>query len=358
MTANEKKAGEDTIANAIVLDILNSKFKIPPMPANGPKLMSIARKPIDQINIDDFVKIIDSDPGLLSLILQMANSSYFRGIDEVCTLRSAIVRLGLRETIDSANFYFFQRMFPKIPNIEGFKIQEYWAFSWACAIAARRLGHPNLGMNVNPGELYIAGLLHGIGKLILAILYPFEFLKCIQTAARLKEPLNSVELDEFGTTDTNIGSRVLQIWHIPSRVCRGIEFYQNPDLAPEKEKTLAASIQFAYAVASMSGIGKTGDGCVTPLESTWIAGQSRLPLSKNEVQKTVVAKILASLNEKPDSFPGGSHEKQETVSEPENRHLQHQYSRNSRNSIPHEVKLKGVDSSKPGFFSWVRSLFR
>ncbi len=213
-------------------------------------------------------------------------------------------------------------------------------------------------MNVNPGELYIAGLLHGIGKLILAILYPFEFTKCIQTAARLKEPLHAVELDEFGTADTNIGSRLLQIWHIPSRVCRGIEFHQNPDLAPEKEKNIAASIQYAYTVASMSGIGKTGDGCVTPLESTWIAGQSGSPLSKNKVQETVVAEILASLNEKSDSFPGGSHEKQETVSGPENRHLQHQDSSNSRNSIPPEVKSKGVDSSKPGFFSWIRSLFR
>ncbi|MCG8553252.1 MAG: HDOD domain-containing protein [Desulfobacterales bacterium] len=357
MTANENKKGEDTIANAIALDILNSKFKIPPMPANGPKLMSIARKPIVQVNIDDFVKIIDSDPGLLSLILQMANSSYFRGIDEVCTLRSAIVRLGLRETIDAANFYFFQRMFPKIPDIEGFKIQEYWAFSWACAIAARRLGHPNLGMNVNPGELYIAGLLHGIGKLILAVLYPFEFSKCIQTAARLKAPLHSVELDEFGTADTNIGSRVLQIWHIPSRVCRGIEFYQNPGLAPKEEKNIAASIQYAYAVASMAGIGKTGDGCVTPLESTWIAGESGSPLSKNEVQETVVAEILASLDEKSGSFSGVYHEKQETVSEPENKHLQPQDSSNRRNSISPGVKSKGVDSSKPGFFSWIRSLF-
>ncbi|WP_321415499.1 HDOD domain-containing protein [uncultured Desulfobacter sp.] len=357
MTANEKRSGERTIANAIALDILNSKFKIPPMPANGPKLMSIARKPIDQINIDDFVRIIDSDPGLLSLILQMANSSYFRGVDEICSLRSAIVRLGLRETIDAANLYFFQRMFPKIPEIEGFKIQEYWAFSWACAIAARRLGHPNLGMNVNPGELYIAGLLHGIGKLILAILYPFEFSKCIETAARLKKPLHSVELDEFGTADTNIGSRVLQIWHIPSRICTGIEYHPNPDLAPEKERNLAASLQYAYAVASMSGIGKTGDGSITSLESTWIARQSELPLFKNEVQETVVTEIQASLEEKSESFTGIAPEKHEPVSELESRDSQHQHVNNKRDSVSPKLKTTGGGSSKKGFFSWIRSLF-
>ena len=108
MPTKEKRQGEETIANAIALDILNSKFKIPPMPANGPKLMSIIRKPIDDIEVDDFVEIIDSDPGLLSMILQLANSVYFKGVDGVYSLRSAITRIGLQETIDSANLYFFQ----------------------------------------------------------------------------------------------------------------------------------------------------------------------------------------------------------------------------------------------------------
>jgi len=339
MTIEEKGQGEETIANAIALDILNSKLKIPPMPANGPKLMSLIRKPIDDIEVDDFVEIIDSDPGLLSMILQLANSVYFKGIDEVYSLRSAIARIGLQETIDSANLYFFQRMFPKIPVIEGFKAQDYWAFSWSCANAARRLGHPNLGMDVNPGELYIAGLLHGIGKLILAIQYPLEFSKCIQTAGRLKIPVHAVELDEFGTTDTNIASTLLGIWHIPSRVCTGIEFYQNPDSAPEKDRNIAALIQFAYAVASMSGIGKNGDGCVTSLESTWVAGQSGLPLSKKEIQEAVVKEIQASIEEKSESITGIAPQKQETVSE---------------SSKP---KTTGANPSKTGLFAWIRSLF-
>ncbi|NDY73671.1 phosphohydrolase [Desulfobacter hydrogenophilus] len=357
MTAKEKNQGEQTIANAIALDILNSKVQIPPMPANGPKLMSLIRKSINDIKVDDFVKIIDSDPGLLSMILQLANSAYFKGIDEVYSLRSAIARIGLQETIDSANLYFFRRMLPKLPEIEGFQTQEYWAFSWACANAARRLGHPNIGMNVNPGELYIAGLLHGIGKLILAIQYPFEFTKCIQTAAKLNEPVHMAELNEFGTTDTNIASKLLGIWHIPSRVCTGIEFYQNPALAPEKDRKIAALLEFAYAVASMSGIGKNGDGCVTSLESTWIAGQSGLPLSKKEIQEAVVNEIHASLEEKSESVIGIVPQKQEPVSAPENSVFQHSDITNGKNSMSSKLNPTQGNSSKTGFFSWIRSLF-
>lgn len=359
MTTKGKIQGEETIANAIALDILNSKFKIPPIPANGPKLMSLIKKPIDDIKVDDFVKIIDSDPGLLSMILQLANSIYFKGINEIYSLRSAIVRVGLQETLNFANLYFFQRMLPKIPEIEGFHTQEYWAFSWACANAARRLGHPNLDMNVNPGELYIAGLLHGIGKLILAIQYPFEFSKCIQTAAKLKLPVHSVELNEFGTTNTNIASKLLGIWHIPSRVCTGIEFYQNPASAPEKDRNFAALIQFAYAVASISGIGKNGDGCVTSLESTWIARQPGLPLFKKEIQEAVVKEIQDSLEKKSESITGIAPQKQETVSEAQNARSQQQEidNRNKKKSMSPKLKPTKANPSKTGFFAWIRSLF-
>ncbi|NWH06143.1 HDOD domain-containing protein [Desulfobacter latus] len=357
MATKEKKQGESTIANAIALDILNSKITIPPMPANGPKLMSLIRKPIDDIEVDDFVNIIDSDPGLLSMILKLANSVFFKGFDEIYSLRSAIIRIGLQETVNSTNLYFFRRMFPKIPEIEGFQAQDYWAFSWACAIAARRLGHPNLDMNVNPGELYIAGLLHGIGKLILAIQYPFEFSKCIQTAARLKVPLHTVELDELGTTDTNIASTLLEIWHIPRRICTGVKFYHNPDLAPEEDRNVAALIQFAYAVASMSGIGKNGDGYVTSLDSTWVARQSGLPLSKQNIREAVVKEILASLEKKSESITGVAPRKQGSLYESKNTTYQHQDIYRKKKSISPTPKPAKTKPPETGFFAWIRSLF-
>lgn len=327
------------------------------MPANGAKLMSLVRKPIDDIEVDDFVKIIDSDPGLFSLILELANSAYFKGVDEVYSLRSAIVRVGLQETINTANLYFIQGMFPKIPEIEGFQVQSYWAFSWACANAARRLGHPNMDMDVNPGELYIAGLLHGIGKLILAIQYPFEFEKCIQTAARLKLPLHIVELDEFGATDTHIAAKVLEIWHIPSRVCSGVKFFQNPGQAPEKDQDMAALLQYAYAVAAASGIGKNGDGRVSSLESTWIAGQPESPLFKKETQEPIVKEILNVLKGKAESFTGVTLQKRDEVGEPDPCMDQHQNKDTKAVLTPPHPESKKTSPLNIRLFSWIRSLF-
>ncbi|SDU20384.1 HDOD domain-containing protein [Desulfobacula phenolica] len=347
MKAQNELQGEETIANAITLDILNSNFKLPPMPANGSKLMALIQQPIDKIDIDSFAKLIDSDPGLFSMILQLANSIYFKGIDEIFSLRAAITRVGLQETINFVNLYFFQRILPKIPEIEGFSTKDYWAFSWACATAARRLGHPNLNMKALPGELYIAGLLHGIGKLIFAIHYPVEFSKCIQKAAELKQPLHTIELDEFGTTDTLIASKLMTIWNIPSRIRAGVEFYQDPGSAPEKCRDIAALLQSAYSIAAMSGIGINGDGGVLTLESTWIAGQSGVLLSKKRIRDNIVQEILESLEKKSESITGVIPPKRDVLPDskiPVDNH---------KNS---SVRTQPKTDNK-GLLAWIKSLF-
>lgn len=347
MKVQNELQGEETIANAITLNILNSNFKLPPMPANGPKLMALVQKPIDKIDIDSFAKLIDSDPGLFSMILQLANSIYFKGIDEIFSLRAAITRVGLQETINSVNLYFFQRMLPEIPEIEGFSTKDYWAFSWACATAARRLGHPNLNMNALPGELYIAGLLHGIGKLILAIHYPVEFSKCIQKAVELEQPLHTIELEEFGTTDTLIASKLMTVWNIPSRICAGVEFYQDPGSAPEECRDIAALIQSACSIAAMSGIGTNGDGGVMALESTWVAGQSGILLSKKRTRDNIVQEILESLEKKSESITGVIPPKRDVLPDSKIPTDKDENSPVNAHSKP----------DKKGLLAWIRSLF-
>ncbi len=299
----EKQAGED-IANSIVLDILNSDFKIPPMPANGSKLMALVQKPVDEIDLSAFVRLVEPDPGLFSMILQLANSIYFREQNEISSLRSAIVRVGLQEAVNSVSLYFFQRMLPKIPEIQGLSTRDYWAFSWACATAARRLGHPNLNMNALAGELYIGGLLHGIGKLILAIHHPAEFSKCVRKARESELPLHQVEFDEFGTTDALVASRLMTVWNIPSRICGGVQFYQNPGAAPETCRDMAVLIEFACYIAGLSGIGSSGDGIPMTFESTWIAGQTGLPLCREQTRDSVINEILISVKERSESVTG------------------------------------------------------
>jgi len=296
--------GEKTISDGISLEILTSKLKLPPLPDNEIKLLAMAQQQVDNIDIKVFTKLIEMDPGLLTSVLQLANSPYYSSVVKIISLKDAITRIGLEEAVNSVCFYFFQKILPKLPVIEGFSAKDSWAFSWACAVANRRLGHPNLGMGTKPGELYLAGLLHGIGKLLMAIHYPKEFSWCLTKAKYLKQPLHKLELDIFGTTDAIVSSKLMEIWNLPENTCKGVAFYQMPEDAPKEYKEIAGLTQLAYHIAAISGIGISGDGTQIDLSSLYICQQANLQISKKEIRENLVKKILTSLKKNSENVTG------------------------------------------------------
>lgn len=293
--------GEKTIAFSIAQEILTTSVNIPTIPANGTKILAIVRQPKDQIDIPLFVKLIESDPGLFTRILQLANSPFYTEVDKIVSLRAAITRIGLIEIVNSVCLYFFQKMLPKFPDIEGFSYDNFWTHSWACAVANRRLGHPNLEMGVLPGELYMTGMLHGMGKLLLAIHFPDKFCLCLKRAREMNLPLYKIEKDVFGTTDALVASNVLKSWNLPPSICEGVGFHQMPELAPPEYIIIAGLTQFAYGIAGMSGLGCSGDGLRMDLASTYFGQLPKLKIAKPLVQAKLVKEILDSLKDKSES---------------------------------------------------------
>lgn len=335
------------IGDSISLEILTSNIKLPPIPTNGAKLLNMAQQPIDKVDVASFAKLVEVDPGLFASVLQLANSPYYRGVDETISLRSAITRIGLREIMNSICLYFFQKMLPEFPVIEGFSSKEYWAYSWACAMANRRLGHPNLQMDALPGELYMAGLLHGMGKLLLAINYQDQFSECIKKARNFKQPLYKIEQDVFGTTDAFVASKIMEAWHFPARICAGVAYYQNPESAPDEYKEIAGVTQLAYCIAAMSEIGNSGDGLLPDISSTYICQQSDLPISREKIREKLIQKILKSLAEKSESVTGIPSMSETNAPEKQN-------IKEEKTSIK---KAPVARAEKKGFFSRLRSLF-
>ncbi len=279
-------------------NLLASGVNVPPMPSVGTKIFKMVQKPIDRIDTRDLCKLIEPDPGLYSKLLQVANSPFYRGVDEIIGLRSAVTRIGLEETVNAVNLYFVQQFLPKIDDLHGLSANDYWAFTWACATAAKRLGHPNISQSANPGELYIAGLLQGIGRLILAVYHTDEFANCLDLAKEFKLPLQNVLLERFGTTDSLIASELISTWNIPKRICAAVEFCHEPQRAPDEYQEFAGLTQLAYRLASLSKFGQNGDGVVLDLNTAWILNQPTGNLSNPKFQKDLTEDVLDLIEKK------------------------------------------------------------
>lgn len=334
---------EKTIAKSMTLEILTSSVKLPPIPTNGTKLLELVQSPMDDIDIPDFAKLVEVDPGLLTSVLKLANSSYYGEIDRISSLKAAITRIGLTETIHSVCLYLFKGILPKFPAVQGFSSMEYWTFSWGCAQVNRRLGHPNLGLDIIPGQLYLAGLLHGIGKIMMAIHYPHEFSRCLDMAEKLSQPLETVERDIFGTTDAFVAANILDAWSLPEPVCNAVLYSHMPEKAPETFRDIAALTQLSYMVTRQAGLGKSGDGDEVDLNAAFICNHKASRLSDAKTRDQVIEEVIRSIKEKSSIMTG-----EKVVHKP--RRINNPVRSAAQKKAPPEKKKKG-------FFATIRSWF-
>lgn len=335
--------GEKTIAFSIAQEILTTSVNIPSLPANGSKILYTVRQPEEKIDIPSFVKLVESDPGLFTRILQVSNSMFYSEMEKIVTLRAAITRIGLVETVNTVCLHFFKQLLPKFPDIEGFSYNDFWAYAWVCAVANRRLGHPNLEMDVLAGDLYMTGMLQGLGKLLLAIHFPKDFAKCVKRAREHEKPLHIVEMDIFGTTDNLIASKVLATWKMPSIICEGVAYAPMPDQAPPEYRIISGLTQFAGCIAEKTGIGTSGNGNETELTETFLGSKPQLKIGQEEIQNALVKEIAESLKEKADSVVQSSSTGRKVPAD----------------AVKQQVKRPARQKTKPkkGMFGWVKSLW-
>lgn len=336
---------EKTIAYSIAHEILTTSVKIPTLPANGQKILTVVRQSKDEIDIPGFAKLVESDPGLFTRILQVANSPFYRETKKINSMKAAITRIGLTETVNSVCLHFFQKMLPKFPDIEGFVYQDFWAHSWVCALANRRLGHPNLDMGALPGDLYMAGLLHGMGKLFMAIHFPEKFGQCIRRAKEWEMPLHQAEREIFGTTDAFVASKVLHAWDLPANVCEGVAFHQMPDQAPPEHIIMAGLTQFAYAMAGNIGSGASGDGARMKLSETFFGSKPNLKIAKKQMQEIIVREVMEALEGK--------------KKDDDNTPARENYRRKFVKSVYYkQVPQRKEKPEKKNFIGWIKSLWQ
>ena len=291
-------------AEQIALKILQTGVNLPPLPAVFTRLMALSRQSEDRIDVGKFTKLLETDPALTARILQLANSSYYGTLNKISNLRQAIMHIGLQETISTVNWMLCKKLLPQFPTMAGFSDTDYWAHSWACATANRMLGREDLRVNCQPGELYVAGLLHGIGRLILALHKPDEFRQCLANSHDFSQPLEDAELEFLGTNDAFIACEILRAWHFPESICNAVKHFRNPEAAPEEHIEIAALTQFAYYIATTSGVGNNGDEYSYNFSETYLANLENSPFADKVVREKLIHDIQQTLQKKASAVTG------------------------------------------------------
>lgn len=209
--------------------------RLPPFPAAATRaLEELGRDNIDFAQVE---RAVGADQVLTARILRIANSPFYGLPRKIAAIKDACMLTSTPTLHNLIIASVAMRQFPT-DQITPTERAALWRHSAQCAAFAAELA---TAMRQSRDVAFTAGLLHDIGKLALAALFPEE---CALIRAR--GGTLDAELDVLGATHADIGARVAEHWRLPLAICDAIATHHNP--APADRVTLVDVVHAANAL--------------------------------------------------------------------------------------------------------------
>lgn len=217
-------------------------------------------------SVADIARIITEDQGLTARILRLANSPMFGYFGRVDSISRAVTIIGTQQLRDLALAAAVMGVFKGIPE-ELINMASFWRHSIACGIIARSLAVYLRENNVE--RLFVAGILHDIGQLVLCTTAPDTARKLMETSRQQEELFHLSERKQLGFDHAELGGALLREWKIPTNIIDPVSWHHQP-LRAEQFPLEAAIVHLADIICQAFTFGQNGEWCVPPLEaSAW-----------------------------------------------------------------------------------------
>ena len=221
-------------------------------------LQSINRKLTGLVNSEQsyttqIAEIIRRDPSLTARLLRMVNSVYFGLSAKVNSIEEAVLYLGLRQIRELSMATPVIEDLEKIgPSTLKLPWRELWRHSIGTAIMTREI-LATTDLLIDDDTDYIIGLLHNVGKVILATAFPTEFQQIIGQKYDSAEAVCEAERTLVGWDHPAIGGYYLEKHQLAPEIVQGVRHHVKPSEAPE-HAMYAAAVQVADLLVREIGI--------------------------------------------------------------------------------------------------------
>lgn len=256
-------------------------YQLPPMPDMARRILQLRSNP--DASVADLAAIIELDPSLAAQVVRYAASPFYAYRGKINSIQDAITRvLGFDLVMNMALGLATGRSFHN--PIDGpLGLHAFWRHSVYTAALVQTLAKripPQT--RPQPGMVYLAGLLHNFGFLLLGHLFPPEF-KLLNklVAAHPESPVTALEKCVLGMGQAQnmlemghaqIGAWLMYSWHMPDEIIVTLREHHNPDYSGE-HAILAHLVMIADHVLKGLEIGDAPDADI-PLRSLEIVGLS------------------------------------------------------------------------------------
>ncbi|MFZ5807450.1 MAG: HDOD domain-containing protein [Verrucomicrobiota bacterium] len=242
--------------------------------------------------------LIRRDQSMAVRILRLANSAYFAPSQPILNIEEALLYLGLNQIRSSI---LTARCIEQACTISDdlMSWKQFWNHSVATGCICRILSAKLMDITEHAEAFYVMGLLHDIGKLVLAYLSPQDFEKVLSKAKQRQCDTSSVEFDLLGIDHASLGAWYLQQQGLPSSVFEPVRLHHSWQVDSEKGLyacLIALADQFAHALR-MGQSGSEYHPLPNPYHSPeWQFYAEHTLLGKGDALLNYVANELENLN--------------------------------------------------------------
>ena len=261
---------------------------LPSLPVVATMAIAVSNDP--DSTASDLLRVIMSDPPLAAKVLRVANSVYYqRGGGEVKDLQTAIVRLGFANVRNILVGLSVIRSFDPLFAGAPYTREDFWVHSISTGLLASRL--TKSAANLSSSTVFIAGLLHDIGKLVLDRHLREAWNHALSLSRLAALPLHEAEQRTLGADHASVGASVLESWRLSAELVEPVRWHHKPEQAPAHHRTHAAAVHVADYFCIKHRMGYSGNEhppipCATLLKQFGATDD-------------VVAEAVASLDQSP-----------------------------------------------------------
>lgn len=251
---------------------------LPPLPAVAAEILATLGE--GGADPDTVANLLMRDTALAARTLRVANSPYFGLQGRIGSVQEAVVVLGLASIRSLVVASALTQIFAGRVGA-GFDQQCFWRHALATAAAAAALGG---ALGGNPGILFLAGIMHDMGRLALLVTYPDAFEAVLARRAAAGGGWIEAERAVLGFDHADIGGALCEHWRFPAVIGAAVAgHHAPPDDAAVREADI---VHAANAIAHALDLAGEAAAAVPALSATaW----ERLGLSWDQLQRVLAA---------------------------------------------------------------------
>lgn len=171
----------------------------------------------ESASMQDIAEVITFDPALTTQVLKIANSALYKFPNQIESISKATQVIGTNSIYDLVIAYGVAKAFGSV-DTQVIDLDRFWEQSIFCALLAKYFAD-KLGIKESE-RLFVAGLLHNVGELVMVRFNPDLATKC----AQFNEQITPVDLQLklMKATYADVGSTLIRMWGLPEAIASPI----------------------------------------------------------------------------------------------------------------------------------------